>query len=40
LEPDLNKKIYVFFDEIQVVEAWEKWVLKFYEKTNIQFFIT
>ncbi len=40
IEPDKNKKIYIFLDEVQNVEAWEKWVLKFYEKKNIQFFIT
>jgi len=40
VEPDISKKIYVFLDEVQNVEAWEKWVLKFYEKQDIQFFIT
>ena len=40
LEPDLTQKIYVFLDEIQNMEAWEKWVLKFYEMEDIQFFIT
>ena len=40
LEPDTNNKRYVFLDEIQNIEAWEKWVLKFYERDNIQFFIT
>jgi len=29
VEPDISKKIYVFLDEVQNVEAWEKWVLKF-----------
>lgn len=40
LEPNLDKKIYIFLDEIQNIKAWEKWVLKFYENKNIQFFIT
>jgi len=40
IEPDNKEKIYVFLDEVQNVEAWERWVLRFYEKRNIQFFIT
>ncbi len=40
LEPNLDERIYIFLDEVQLIKAWEKWVLKFYEKKNIQFFIT
>lgn len=40
LEPNIKEKIYIFLDEVQNVEAWEKWVLKFYEKKDVQFFIT
>lgn len=38
LEP--KGKIYLFLDEIQNVEAWEKWVLRHYEKSNIQIYVT
>ncbi|MFH0923916.1 MAG: ATP-binding protein [Candidatus Falkowbacteria bacterium] len=35
-----NKKIYCFFDEIQNVEYWEKWIHKLYETGNFKIFIT
>ncbi|MEA1986554.1 MAG: ATP-binding protein [Candidatus Marinimicrobia bacterium] len=34
-------KIYLFLDEVQNINAWEKWVLKFYETNkNMQIFVT
>lgn len=39
----LNPKgqIYIFLDEVQVVDGWEKWVLKMYEThKNVQLYVT
>jgi predicted AAA+ superfamily ATPase len=35
-----KKKIYCFFDEIQNVKYWEKWVNKLNESSNFKIFIT
>lgn len=34
------KKIYCFFDEIQNVKYWEKWINKLYENSDFKIFIT
>jgi predicted AAA+ superfamily ATPase len=39
-EPDENKRIYLFFDEIQNVEFWEKWIYQLYETDKYRIFIT
>jgi len=33
-------KVYLFLDEIQEVERWEKWVNRMYEMENVKIFIT
>jgi hypothetical protein len=38
LEP--KGKIYLFLDEIQNIPSWEKWVLRMYEKTDMQIYVT
>ena len=35
-----EEKVYVFFDEIQNVEHWEKFVRRIYDSLNVQIFIT
>ena len=35
-----DEKIYLFFDEIQEVEGWEKFVRRVYDTLNVQIFIT
>ena len=37
---DRNRKIYCFFDEIQNINFWEKWVRKLYDLKNFKIFIT
>ncbi len=37
---NLNKKIYLFLDEIQEVPLWEKFVRRVSEKENFQIFLT
>jgi len=39
-EPDLEKKIYFFIDEIQIFEHWEVFLKSKYENSNIKFIIT
>lgn len=39
-EPDLQKKIYFFIDEIQIFNNWEVFVKSNYENSNIKFIIT
>jgi len=38
LEP--KGKLYIFLDEIQNIKGWEKWVLRMYEKTEHQIYVT
>ena len=38
LEP--KGKLYIFLDEVQNIYGWEKWVLRMYEKTNVQLYVT
>lgn len=38
--PDLNKKIYFFIDEIQIFQNWEIFIKSKYENSNIKFIIT
>lgn len=33
-------KVYIFLDEIQNIGMWEKWVLRMYEKENVQIYVT
>ena len=41
LHPDKReKKVYVFLDEIQNVEHWEKFVRRIYDSLNVEIFIT
>jgi len=41
LYPDKrNEKVYVFFDEVQNVKNWEKYVRRIYDTLNLQLFIT
>lgn len=35
-----NEKIYLFLDEVQVVEKWESYVRRVYDNENIQIYIT
>jgi len=35
-----NEKIYLFFDEIQEVKGWEKFIRRIYDSLNTQIFIT
>ena len=35
-----DEKVYFFFDEIQNVEHWEKFVRRIYDSLNVQIFIT
>ena len=35
-----DKKIYCFFDEIQIVEKWEVFIRRIYDKENVRIFIT
>jgi hypothetical protein len=35
-----DEKIYLFFDEIQVVENWEIYIRRLYDTLNVQIFIT
>jgi len=40
-EPDPNKKIYLFFDEIQNVSDWSNWVRRIYDtKKNVKIILT
>ena len=39
-EPDVEKKIYFFIDEIQIFKNWEVFVKSRYENSNIKFVIT
>ncbi len=40
-EPDFNKKIYLFFDEIQNVSDWANWVRRIYDtKKNVKIILT
>ena len=39
--PDLNGKIYIFLDEIQNIDGWERWIKKMYDsQENIKFIVT
>ena len=33
-------KVYIFLDEIQNIKVWEKWVLRMYEKSDVQLYVT
>jgi predicted AAA+ superfamily ATPase len=35
-----NEKVYFFFDEIQVIENWEKFIRRLYDTENCQIFIS
>ena len=35
-----DEKVYLFLDEVQVVENWEKYVRRIYDSLNVQLFIT
>jgi predicted AAA+ superfamily ATPase len=35
-----NEKVYFFFDEVQVVENWEKFIRRLYDTENCQIFIS
>ncbi len=39
-EPDMNERIYVFIDEIQIFTNWEVFVKSRYENGNIKFIVT
>ena len=39
-DPNLNKKIYFFIDEIQIFKEWEIFIKSKYENSNIKFIIT
>lgn len=36
----INEKKYIFFDEIQDVDNWEKYIRRIYDTENVQIFIT
>ena len=38
--PDLNQKIYLFLDEVQIFNNWEVFVKSKFENSNIKFIIT
>jgi uncharacterized protein len=40
VNPDKTKKPYVFLDEVQHIEAWEKWVLKEYGTKSSHLYVT
>ena len=40
VNPDKTKKPYFFFDEVQHIEAWEKWVLKEYATKSSHLYVT
>jgi len=40
VNPDINKKIYFFIDEVQVFKNWEVFIKSKYESSNIKFIIT
>jgi len=35
-----EEKVYIFLDEIQDVEGWEKFVRRIHDSLNVQLFIT
>ncbi len=39
-KPDFNKKIVLFFDEIQNVPHWGRWINRLYEQKQFKIFIT
>ena len=39
-DPDMNKKIYFFIDEIQIFKNWEVFIKSKFENSNIKFIIT
>lgn len=39
-KPDRNKPIYLFPDEIQVVEGWSRWVYRIYESKEYHIYLT
>lgn len=40
VNPDKTKKPYIFLDEVQHIEAWEKWVLKEYGTKSSHLYVT
>lgn len=40
LEPDRNKPIYLFLDEIQAVNGWYRWVNRIYESKEFHIYIS
>ncbi|HBX53609.1 MAG TPA: ATPase [Bacteroidales bacterium] len=41
LYPKMSKKrVYAFFDEVQVVKGWEKYIRRIYDTKNLRIFIT
>ena len=37
---DTSKQIYIFYDEIQEVPEWERWVASFSDNSQVKVFIT
>ncbi len=40
VNPDKTRRPYIFFDEVQHIEAWEKWVLKEYGTKSSHLYVT